>query len=370
MIKIEQCGKGDPIRHRTHYGRASFDLPCNRNLFFEAANRNKKSVTIDMSRQEGKEIVYRLIPQFDIFLTNLRRKTVEKMAMTYPILSRLNPRLIYVSVSAYGPKGPDKDLGGFDFQGQARSGIMYSMGEPEMPPFVMHFGLVDQVTAIVVSQAMLAGLFMRERTGRGQEIQTSILGAALNLAYCNFLNALWLNQDVTRHNRIDTDPARNYYCCRDGKWVSITLQPNADLARFYQAIGHPELEKDARFDTEEKRTEGYSGELISLLEQTFLTRARDEWLEAFREYDLPACPVNWATELKDDPQVRANYLDEINHPSLGKVAIPSFPVNFNQARAGTRKVAPELGENTEEILREFGGYNEQEIERFQKEEII
>jgi crotonobetainyl-CoA:carnitine CoA-transferase CaiB-like acyl-CoA transferase len=152
-----------------------FNLLDDRNLFFEGANRNKESITLDLSKDKGREIVYRMVPQFDVFLTNFRQKTIENLAMTYPVLSALNPRLIYVRVSSYGPKGPDKDQGGFDFQGQARSGLMYSMGEPEMPPLLIHFGLVDQVTAIVVSQAILAALFMRERTGKVKATHATIL---------------------------------------------------------------------------------------------------------------------------------------------------------------------------------------------------
>ena len=370
VVKIEQRGKGDPIRHRSHFGRNSFGLPGNGNLFFEGSNRNKKSISIDLNKEKGKKIVYRLIPKFDAFVTNLRLKTVEKMEMTYPILSRLNDRLIYASVSGYGPNGPDRDRGGFDFQGQARSGVMYSMGQPEMPPLLSQFGLIDQATAIILSQAILTALFMRERTGNGQEIKTSILGAALHLSYFNFLNALWLNQDVPRHNRMDTDPARNYYCCEDGKWFAITLQPGADWTCFCEAIGHPEWGNDPRFDTLEKRSNEHSSEIVSFLDQIFLTKTRDEWLNIFKEYDLFVCPVNKPTELRDDPQVRENYLDEIESPSLGKVNVPGFPVHFSKARAGTRKTAPGLGENTEEILKTLGGYSEQEIEQLKREEVI
>ena len=370
VVKIEQRGKGDPIRHRSRFGRTSFNLPGNRNLFFEASNRNKKSITIDLAKEKGREIVYRLIPQFDIFVTNLRQKIVAKMEMTYPILSSFNHRLIYASVSAYGHKGPYKDVGGFDFQGQARSGIMFSMGEPDMPPLLLHFGLVDQATAIVLSQGVLAALFMRERTGKGQEVKTSILGTALNLGYFNFLNALWLNQDVPRHRRMDTDPTRNYYCCRDGRWFAITLQPGEDWNRFCRAINHPELESDERFDTPQKRAEEYSRDLISLLQEIFLTGDRDDWLEIFKENDFIVSPVNRPIELEHDPQIRENYLADLDHPTFGSVKIPGFPVHFSGARAETRKAAPLLGEDTEEVLKKFGGYSEQEIEQLIKEEII
>ena len=370
VVKIEQRGKGDPIRHRSRFGRTSFNLPGGRNLFFEGSNRNKKSITIDLATEKGKEIVYRLIPQFDVFVTNLRQKTVEKMEMIYPILSRFNHRLVYASISAHGHKGPDKDIGGFDFQAQARSGIMFSMGEPEMPPLTLHFGLVDQATAIVVSQGILSALFMRERTGKGQEVKASILGTALNLVYFNFLNALWLHQDVPRHHRMDTDPCRNYYLCQDGKWFAITLQPGDDWLRFCHTINRPELEMDEKFDTPEKRSEGYSRDLISLLEETFLTKKRDEWLEIFKENDFIVSPVNRLTELENDPQIRENYLDEFDHPALGRVKIPGFPIHFSNAQAGTRKAAPLLGEDTEEILKMFGGYSKQEIEQLKKEEII
>jgi len=370
VIKIEQRGKGDPVRYRGRFGRASFSLPENGNLFFEGSNRNKKSVTIDLNKEKGKEIVHRLIPHIDIFMTNLREKTVEKMGMTYPILSNLNHRLIYAYVSSYGPYGPDSKEGGFDFHGQARSGMMFGMGQPEMPPLLSQFGIVDQATAIILAQGMLAALFMRERTDKGQKINTSILGAGLHLNHFNFLNALWLHQDVPRHHRMNTDPTRNYYCCKDGKWFAITLQPGEAWGSFCRVIGRPELEKDPKFDTLEKRSDEHSAEIVSLLDQLFLTKTRDEWLEIFKENDLFVCPVHRPTELKNDPQIRENYLNEIESPSLGNVMVPGFPVHFSEAKAGIKKTAPDMGEHTEEILSSIGGYSQKQIEQFKKEEII
>jgi len=142
VIKIEQPKAGDPLRPRIQFGKAYFEFK-GRNLFFEGANRNKKSITLDLSKEEGREVAYRLAAKSDVFLTNIRSTTVEKMKMSYPILHEINPRLIYASVSAYGSSGPDSWRGGFDYQGQARSGMMFSMGEPDMPPLLIHFGVVD-----------------------------------------------------------------------------------------------------------------------------------------------------------------------------------------------------------------------------------
>jgi len=171
---------------------------------------------------------------------------------------------------------------------------------------------------------------------------------------------------------MDTDPSRNYYCCQDGRWIALTLQPGEDWSRFCRVINHPELESEERFDTPQKRAEDYSRDLISLLQEIFLTRDRDDWLEIFKENDFIVSPVNRPIELEHDSQIRENYPAELDHPTLGRVKMPGFPVHFSGARAGTRKAAPLplLGEDTEEVLKMFGGYSEQEIEKLIKEEVI
>ena len=179
VIKIEQPLVGDPMRKMTSFGRSSFELPDGKNLFFEAANRNKKSVTIDLQQEEGRKIAYRLASKSDIFVTNFRKKAVDDCKMSYPALTQYNPRLIYLSVSAYGSKGPDSSQGGFDFQGQARSGMMFALGEPDMPPLLAHFGIIDQLTSIMVSHAVITALLVRERSGTGQKLEVSLLGSAL-----------------------------------------------------------------------------------------------------------------------------------------------------------------------------------------------
>ena len=370
VIKIEQPKVGDPLRRLSRFGKV-WVSKNGLSLFYEGANRHKKSITLDLSKEEGKQIVYRLVSKCDIFLTNLRPKTVENMRMTYPVLRQINPKLIYASVSAYGSKGPDSQQGCFDFQGQGRSGMMYCMGEPDMPPLLVQFGLIDQVTAIITSHALLTALFARERTGIGQELQTSILSSAMFLQYFNVLNALTMNQEVPRHERRSTDPMRNYYQCRDGKWICLTLSYHPwNWREFCHAIEHMELETNPKFDTREKRM-GNCEELIDFLDKVIATKTQKEWHRILVEHDVFCTPVNTPLGLKDDPQVLANaYIVDFDHPVFGKGMVPGYPIHFSETAADTRGLAPQLGEHTEEILREIGGYSDSEIARFRQTEVI
>ena len=372
VIKIEQPQVGDPTRSQWRYGEASFNLPSGRNLFFEGANRNKKSITLDLKQERGREIAYRLAAKSDVFLTNFRQKVVEDMGMSYQTLSQLNPQLIYASVSAYGSRGPDRHRGAFDFQAQARSGLMFAMGEPDMTPLVLHFGIVDQVTAITVSHAIITSILMRERFGIGQQIHISLLGSALFLQYLNVLNALWMKQAVTRHQRSKTDPLRNYYYCMDGKWLCTGLPMHWEdkWPLFCQALGQPELQSNSKFDTREKRLNNCE-ELISILDRIYATKPRDEWLEIFTKYDIISCPVNTSLDLENDPQVIENdYIVDFDDPILGKIKIPGFPIQFSQASVKTGSLGPSLGEHTLEVLRSLGEYSEEEIRQFEQDGII
>ncbi|MFC1923919.1 CaiB/BaiF CoA transferase family protein [Chloroflexota bacterium] len=372
IIKIEQPKSGDPMREQWRYGEAVFDLPDGRNLFFEAANRNKKGIVLDLKQEKGREIAYRLVTKSDVFLTNFRQNVIEKMGMTYQILSQLKPQLIYASITAYGSRGPDSHRGGFDPQGQARSGIMFASGEPDMPPLLLHFGIIDQVTSITTSQAIITSLLMRERFGIGQKIDVSILGSALYLQYINVLNATWGKRSIPRHKRSETDPLRNHYRCKDDKWICIGFPQYWEhmWPQLCEALGHPELHSDPRFNTRDMRFEN-SVELISVFDNIFASKLRDEWLDIFAPYDFIFVPVNTAMELENDPQViQNNYIVDFNDPSIGKLKIPGFPVEFSQTFAKTRSLGPSLGEHTTEVLRSLGEYSEEEINQFEQEGVI
>jgi len=362
VIKIEQPSIGDPMRMVKQIGRIPLEIPGDRTLFYEGANRNKKSVTIDLIS---------LASRSDVFLTNMRRQAVESMNITYPILHQINPRLIYASVSAYGPKGPDKDQGGFDYQGQARSGLMYSMGEVDMPPIVCQFGIIDQATAIMTSHHIITALYMRERSGIGQEVHVSILGSATFLLYFNILIAQMGGFEVPRHKRSREHPLRNYYKCADDRWLMMTLTPpERHWGPLCRALGSPELENDPHFNTDDKRLAN-AEQLVAIFDEIFATRPRDEWLHILAEYDLFCCGVNSVMELQDDLQVTENgYIVDFEHPTLGKIKIPGYPAHFSESWAQTTSAAPDLGEHTEEVLMELGDCTREEITQLREEGVV
>jgi len=212
---------------------------------------------------------------------------------------------------------------------------------------------------------------MRERSGLGQEVHVSILGSAMFLLYFNVLIAQLGGFDVPRSQRSGEFPMRNHYQCQDGRWLMMTLTPpERHWGALCRALGIPELEKDPRFNTDEKKIEN-SEELVAIFDEIFSARPRDQWLRIFDENDLFCCGVNKLMELEHDPQVIENdYLVDFEHPTLGKVKIPGYPIHFSESRAGTTSAAPDLGEHTEEVLTGLAGLRVEEIEGLRKEGVV
>jgi crotonobetainyl-CoA:carnitine CoA-transferase CaiB-like acyl-CoA transferase len=371
VIKIEEPGVGDPIRAGKRIGSVPLEIPGGRSFFNEGANRNKKSVTLNLQSTKGQEILYRLVDGADVFLTSMRREAIERLNITYPTIRKINSHIIYACVSAFGPKGPDSHRGGFDYQGQARSGFMWSMGEEGGPPTVNQFAIIDQATAIMISHQIITALYMRERTGIGQEVHVSILGTSMFLLYFNVLMAQAIGYEMPRHQRSKEHAMRNFYECSDGRWIMMTLTPPD---RFWgplcQALGHPELENDPRFDTDDKRLAS-AEELVAIFDEIFATRTLDEWLDIFNDYDLFVCAVNSLKDLGNDPQIIANdYIVDFEHPTLGEIKIPGYPGHFSEAWAGTTRAAPDLGEHTEEVLIDICGYSKKYIKSLREEGIV
>ena len=368
VIKIED-GMGDPERYWTTAGGIDFSLPDGESIWFQISNRNKKGICLDIKNEKGRDIFFRLIKDADVFLTNLRKSTKASLDIDYATLSRINPRIIHANISGYGPKGPVSDLGAFDPLGQGRSGMMFVTGADE--PALINMAVLDQATAIAASHAILTALLVRERHGVGQEVHVSLYSTGLWLLYGNMVMMGGLSIDPNiGWNRSQNSPLRNRFCCKDGKWIIGTHHPEEKYwPIFCEATGQTALLSDPHFADNASRIANCT-ELVAFFDKVFATKTRDEWMDIFQAHGLMFSPVQQIHEVLRDPQALINdYVVDFEHPAFGKVKIPGYPVHFSANRAGTRSVAPTLGEHTDLIMRQMG-YTDQEIQKLKKEGVI
>ena len=369
VVKIES-GLGDPERYWTTLGRIDMALPKGDSLFFQISNRNKKGIYLDIENEKGREILHRLVKEADVFVTNLRQSTKAKLGIDYDSLRPVNPQIIHANISGYGPEGSMKDLGAFDPLGLARSGLMYVSGGPE--PVLLHGGVMDQATAIAASHAILTALFVRERSGMGQEVHVSLYGTGLWLMYPNVMlsNVLSLGPMDISPDRSHHSPLRNLFRCKDEKWIAATHHPEEKYwPLFCKATGQTALLTDPRFSDNSGR-KVHCAELVAIFDKVFATKTRDEWAEILLKEKLMVCPVLNIDEIKDDSQARANnYVVDFKDRFLGDIKIPGYPVHFSANQAGTRSFAPTLGEHTDLVMHQMG-YTDQEIQELKKKGVI
>jgi crotonobetainyl-CoA:carnitine CoA-transferase CaiB-like acyl-CoA transferase len=363
VIKIEQPVTGDPFRHADFSSREIAGIT---DILFLSANRGKKSITIDLGHPKGKQIAYNIVKKSDVFLTNVRRSTVKRMGMDYPTLSKINPKLIYAAVTAYGTKGPDANKGGFDFQGQARSGMMYA--RPEIEPKLQFPGIIDHSTAILTNYQIVIALLMRDRFGIGQEVDVSLLGTASFMRYMDNFHIMLSDTDLPFPEQM-VDALTNHYLCKDKQWLILNLRTN-DWPVICELLGRPELVHDPRFSDGDVRIKNRI-DLIAIFRKAFAARDRVEWLKLLGDLNLVACAINTPRESFEDPQILENgYVVNAFHPDKGTIRIPGFPIHFSQAEINHNIIAPKLGEHTDSVLKELGGYSDYEIAHFKDAKVI
>ncbi|MEK6193176.1 MAG: CoA transferase [Deltaproteobacteria bacterium] len=368
VIKVENAA-GDPLRHWTSVAGFDFSIGPNESLMHEISNRNKKAICLDIKTEEGKGVLHRLVEEADVFLTNLRKSTKKKLGIDYASLLKINPRIIHANVSGFGPEGPMADMGAFDPLGQAWSGMTFVTGTDH--PALTHIGLLDQTTAITLSQAVITALFVRERKGIGQAVHISLYGTALWMQYINLMITNTFSVDpCIPADRNHHSPLRNAFCCKDTKWIIGTHHPeNKYWSTFCQVTGQSTLLEDPRY-TDDEGQPVKSAELIELFDEVFAARTSTKWMEILSKAELIFCPIQKISDVKSDPQAIANnYVTPFKHRTLGDIQIPGYPVHFSACEAGTHADAPRLGEHTDEILVDLG-YAPEEIERYRKEEIV
>jgi len=354
VIKVEPP-TGDPARGFMRIIGTMVGLK-GRNYYFENHNRNKRSIVLDLKTERGMEVFLKLIDRADVFLTNLSIEAPVKMGIGPEALLKRNPRLIYAQASGWGRRGPDANGLSFDYTGIGRSGLMMSCGERGSPPAQILPGLGDELGGMVCAWAVCTALYARERTGKGQLVDTSLMGSIISMLSLVLSAPAILGQEFPRENRAAAgNPIYNHYRAKDDKWFILAhLQPDRYWPNVCRALGMPELENAPRFNSIEARGE-HAEELIAIMDKQFLTKTRDEWFEIFSREGIIYTSIQSPREVVNDPQALANnYVTWFDHPVLGRTKVVGFPWDFSQTPASIRREAPEFGQHTEEILLELG----------------
>jgi len=369
VIKVEPK-TGDPARGFMAIVGVTMGIK-GRNFYFEYNNRNKRGIVLDLKTEKGKEIFFQLIDNADVFLTNMAIGTPERMGIGYEVLSARNPRLIFAQSSGWGRKGPDAKAFSFDYAGLARAGTMMMCGEDGDPPQNLVPGLADQMGAIMGAFGIVAAIYAREQTGKGQLVDSSMLGAMIELEGLVLSAPCMMGKEFPRPVRSKTgNPLYNRYQCKDGRWVAIVnLQPDRYWPNVCKALGIEELEHDPKFNSINARGAN-AEELIGIIDEKIATKTMAEWMEIFKREGVIHTPVQTATEVTNDPQALANnYFVWFDHPVFGKTKMTGWAWDFSDTPCSIRREAPEFGQHTEEILLEMG-YNWDDIIQLKDADVI
>jgi len=369
VIKIEVPKVGDN-------SRSSSIFPGLPSTYFETNNRGVKSVTLNLKAPEAREILYKLVARADIFGQNFRPGAAEKNGFGYEDLRKVNPKLVYVSISGYGPRGPHAKLPGTDSMAQALGGIAEAYSAPGQPLRTGVVSVADETCAILAFGGMLAALHCARTQGIGQKVDCSLLGGQIRLMGWTLTTAMWRNRDpVTGQARITGTPQRPGISASfndiNGKPLVFQLQGREwkdamTALGFYDRLteaGFADLGVVINSDDQRKK-------LLSTLDQLFATGPRDKWVEILRAADIVSAPINTLLEASNDPDVLANgYVTEVEYPKYGKtLKVHGSPWHFSETPAKVG-VAPELGEHNVAVLTELG-YSEADIRGLSERNVI
>jgi len=371
VIKIENPKGGEPARFPIPVENVAppADFPY---LWFHEFNRGKRDIALDVNKERGREVLYKLVETADVFATNFDPRFVERVKADYDTISKINSKIIYCQCTGYGALGPDRDKPGFDYAALwARSGIMDRVSEPGAAPRPQRPGLGDNLCSVAIAGAIGSALFVRERTGVGQKVELNLYQFGVWGIMFDIIAALHIGEQIHQTDRRNVSNAMwNTYQTKDGRWV-ILVMPQSDRwwPQFCQAMGKPEWEKDPRFDTHMKRME-QNLTLIPMVEEIMASKTSAEWEEIIKQYDLVGATIQTPLEVVKDPQAWENdFFTEIEHPSGVKVKLLQTPIKFSKTPASVRSVAPELGQHTEEILLELN-YTWDDIAELKSQGII
>ena len=356
VVKVEEPLKGDDTR-----GWGPPFAPGGESAYFLAANRNKRSLTLNLKDLRGLEILRRMIERADVLVDNFRAGTLDGWGLGYDHLQELRPGLIACSITGYGQTGPYRDRPGYDFMVQAMGGFMSLTGPEDGEPYRAGVAIADLAAGMFATSAILAALFARERTGEGQRIDMSLLDSQVALLSYVASNYLIAGEQPRRYgNGHPNIVPYQSFPARDGHFA-FAAGNDAQWNRFCEAVGRGEWAEDPRFSTNGRRVENRA-DLVALLEELFATRSAQEWMALCDAAGLPSAPIHTVDRVFADPQVQARGMrQEVDHPSAGRISILASPLQIPTAPTDVRLPPPTLGQHTEAILSQELGLSGDEI---------
>ena len=364
VIKIEQPGTGDDTR------RWGPPWAGGESAYYLCANRNKKSVTLNLKDERARGILRELARQSDIVVENFKVGALDRMGIGYEALSAVNPQLIWCSITGYGQDGPYADHAGYDFVAQGESGLMSITGEVDGEPMKEGVAVVDITTALFAANAILAALHARERTGRGQRIDAALLPSAVAWL-ANVGSSYLVSGEMPKRygNAHATIVPYQTFKARD-QWIIVGVGNDRQFQALCNMLGIPEIATEARFATNPQRV-AHRDELIALLAEIFITDDGSRWLEGMSAAGIPCGPINTIDQVMTHPQIEhRGMIVDVPHPTAGSVKVVGPPFIMSDTPAQVRSHPPLLGEQTDEILRGRIGLSQDEIARLRDEGAI
>ena len=363
VIKIEKPGVGEGARGMPPY------FIEGESAYFIAMNRNKKSMTLDLKSEKGREIFYALTEKADVVVDNFRPGTVKKLGIDFDTLKNINPRIICCSISGYGQTGPFKDRPAFDLVIQARGGIMSYTGEPGRMPVRMGAPMGDLSGGLFAAHGILAALFQRERTGKGQKIDISLLDCQTSLLTYR-AQFYFVGKEIAQavgSGHVSAHPIGAFRT----KTFDVVIDANTEniFAELCRAIGAPDLCLHPKFNSRKNRLQN-KDELYALLEKTFREKTGEEWM-GILESRVPIAPIHTIDKALADPQTLSrNMVVEIDYGKEQKLKILGNPIKMSEVEQEVFKKPPRLGEHTEEVLTSILNYSTETIGELKQQKII
>jgi crotonobetainyl-CoA:carnitine CoA-transferase CaiB-like acyl-CoA transferase len=355
------------IKIEAHHGDQTRYFPSTlkgETRLFLGVNRNKKGLVLDLKQATAREIVYKLMHTVDVVVENFRPGVADRLQIGYEHLSAVNPRLIYCAISGYGSRGPLRNRPGFDQVLQAMTGIAVSQGG-DGPPQVQAGSVVDYYTATLAAFGVMAALFVRERTGIGQKVETSLLQGALAMQAGRFIWADHEGRDTKR----DLAGGINRIFKTKAGYIYISAHTETFWQSLCQTIGIAQVGTDPRYNSMSKRSQ-HVEELVAIVEEALQGKTAEEWEQLLSVADVPCSVARPIEDMFDHPQVKAlDMVPSLTHPVVGSLRALGVPINFSKMLQRVQQPAPTLGQHTEEILQGLG-YTVEQLAELKRAKVI